>query len=170
TRCVLEHDSTNRAGPFSPDGRRLVVTRVFSNAHHELWLVDVQGGDQPRLLTKTGVEASYEHPEWSPDGQFIYCLSDLDREMSAPARIDVATGALSYVVEPDVEVDEATLEPSGLPLAYALNHDGEAHLVVRTLATGAEESVRGLPPGALYQYWQSALAWDPAGQRLAISW
>ena len=60
TRCVLEHDSTNRAGPFSPDGRRLVVTRVFSNAHHELWLVDVQGGDQPRLLTKTGVEPAAE--------------------------------------------------------------------------------------------------------------
>src|SRR5713226_661240 len=42
-RCLLEHDSTNRAGPFSPDGRWLIVTRSFSNTHAELWLVDVQG-------------------------------------------------------------------------------------------------------------------------------
>src|SRR5262249_60123494 len=122
----------------------------FPSGRHELWLLDLDGRDEPRLLTRAGVEASYEGPEWSPDGGFIYCLSDLDREMAAPARIDVSSGELSYVVEPDVEVDEATLEPTGLRLAYALNHDGEAEIVIRTLSTGAEESVRGLPAGALY--------------------
>ena len=28
-RCVLEHDSTNHAGPFSPDGRWLIVVARF---------------------------------------------------------------------------------------------------------------------------------------------
>ena len=35
TRRVLEHDSTNRAGPFSPDGRWLVVARSHSTSHDE---------------------------------------------------------------------------------------------------------------------------------------
>ena len=170
TRRVLEHDSTNRAGPFSPDGRWLIVVRAFASSHHELWLVDVQADTQPRLLTRSSEDAAYENPEWSPDGRSITCLSDLGREMAAPARIDVSSGELSYIVEPDVEVDEVALDPTGLRLAYALNHDGEAEIVVRTVSTGAEERVKGLPPGALYAYWQRALAWDRDGERLAISW
>jgi dipeptidyl aminopeptidase/acylaminoacyl peptidase len=170
TRRVLEHDSTNRAGAFSPDGRWLIVVRSFATSHHEVWLIDLQGADQPRLLTRPGAHAVYENPEWSPDGRFVFCLSDLDREMAAPARIDVSSGELSYLVEPDVEVDEVALDPTGRRLAYALNHDGEAEIVVRSLDSGAEQSVEGLPPGALYAYWQRALAWDRGGQRLAISW
>src|SRR5919202_4130164 len=50
-RRVLEHDSSNRAGPFSPDGRWLVGVRSYSNAHQVLWLLGLQGLDSPRLLT-----------------------------------------------------------------------------------------------------------------------
>jgi len=67
-------------------------------------------------------------------------------------------------------VDETTLDPTGQRLAYALNGDGEAEIVIRTLASGNERSIAGLPPGALYEYWQHALAWDRSGQQLAISW
>ena len=169
-RRVLEHDSSNRAGPFSPDGRWLVVIRSFSTSHDELWLVDLQGSEPARLLTPAGEEAIYERPEWSPDGRTLYCLSDLRRDLAAPARIDVASGELHYVVEPDVEVDETALDPTGRRLAYALNRDGDAEIVVRSLASGSEQTISGLPGGALYAYWQSALAWDPAGERLAISW
>ncbi|HEX8967591.1 MAG TPA: S9 family peptidase, partial [Chloroflexota bacterium] len=172
TRCILQDDSSNRAGPISPDGRWLVAVRVFSNAHHELWLVDLHGAQRPRLLIgpEPGTEAVYERPEWSPDGRAIYCLSDQDRELAAPARIDVASGALSFVVEPEVEVDETALDPTGRRLAYALNRDGEADILIRELGTGAERRISGLPAGALYAYWQHALAWDPSGQQLAISW
>jgi dipeptidyl aminopeptidase/acylaminoacyl peptidase len=181
-RCVLEHDSSNRAGPFSPDGRWLVVVRSFSNAHKELWLVDVQAREQPRLLTTPDAEASYERPEWSPDGRTLHCLTDVGREFAAPAQVDIASGHLAFVVEhgpgagpgpelgQNLEIDEATLDPTGQRLAYAVNRDGEAEIVIRTLASGSERSISGLPPGALYEYWQHALAWDHSGQQLAISW
>jgi dipeptidyl aminopeptidase/acylaminoacyl peptidase len=170
TRCVLEHDSTNRPGAFSPDGSWLIVTRAWSNSQHELWLVDPWGDRQPRLLTDTSQAAVYEGADWSPDGRFIYCVSDRGRELATPARIDVSSGELVFLFEPNVEVDEAHLDPSGTWLAYACNQHGEAEIVIRTLASGAEQRVQGLPPGALYTYWQSALAWDRDGRRLAISW
>ena len=144
--------------------------RSFSNAHKELWLVDVEGREQPRLLSTPNDEATYERPEWSPDGRSLFCLTDAGREFAAPAQLDVASGQVTFVVEPDLEVDEATLDPTGQRLAYAVNRDGEAEIVVRTLASGSERSIGGLPPGALYAYWQNALAWDHSGQRLAISW
>ena len=170
TRSVIEDDTTKRAGAFSPDGRWLLVTRVFSNAHHELWLIDLEGVESPRLLSAPGEEAIYEQPQWTLDGRLIYCVSDLGREFAAPARIDVATGRLTFLIEPELETDEATLDPRGQRLAYALNHDGDAEIVVRSLETGEEERVTRLPAGALYTYWQSGLAWDSSGQRLAISW
>jgi dipeptidyl aminopeptidase/acylaminoacyl peptidase len=170
TRCVLEHDSTNRPVAFSPDDAWLIVARAMSNSQHELWLVDVRGNTPPRLLTTPGEEAVYEGAQWSPDGRFIYCVSDRGRELSAPARIDVASGELAFLFEPEVEVDEARLDPTGRRVAFVLNRDGEAEVVVRTLNSGADQRVTGLPPGALYSYWQSALAWDPGGRQLAISW
>ncbi|HEY2593332.1 MAG TPA: S9 family peptidase [Chloroflexota bacterium] len=170
TRCVLEHDSTNHPGPFSPDGAWLIVSRTWSNSRHELWLVDPRGVREPRLLTDATQEAVYDYPDWSPDGQFIYCVSDRGRELATPARIDVGTGELTFLFEPEVEVDEAHLDPSGTRLAYARNRDGEAEIIVRALSDGAEQRVDGLPPGALYTYWQSALAWDKAAEQLAISW
>jgi dipeptidyl aminopeptidase/acylaminoacyl peptidase len=169
-RCVLEHDSSNHAGPFSPDGRWLVVVRSFSNAHKQLWLVDTEGREQPRRLTTPSEETTYERPEWNPDGRSLFCLTDAGREFAAPAQLDVASGKLTFVVEPDLDVDEATLDPAGRRLAYAVNRDGEAEIVVRTLASGNERSITGLPPGAPYEYWQNALVWDHSGERLAISW
>ncbi len=170
TRRVLEHDSTNRPGAFSPDGAWLLVVRIWSNSRHELWLVDPRGESEARRLTDASQEAVYENADWSPDGRFIYCVSDRGRELAAPARIDVSTGELTFLFEPELEVDEAHLDPSGARLAYASNRDGESEIIIRTLSTGAEQRVQGLPPGALYTYWQSALAWDGAGQQLAISW
>src|SRR5712691_3938021 len=138
TRCVLQHDSTNHAGPFSPDGCWLIVVRSFSTTRDELWLVDITGAGKPRLLTKPNEEAVYERPEWSPDGRSIYALSDAGRDLAAPARLDVATGQLSFVAEPEFDVDETALDPTGQRLAYALNRDGEVEIVLRTLASGAE--------------------------------
>jgi dipeptidyl aminopeptidase/acylaminoacyl peptidase len=169
-RRVLEHDSSNRAGPFSPDGRSLIVVRAFASSHQELWLVDLEGSTQPRLLSRAGTEAVYERPEWAADGQSLYVVTDVGRDLTAPARIDLASGQISYLVEPDLEVDEATLDPTGQRLAYALDRDGQAQIVVRTLASGSERTISDLPNGALYTYWQHGLAWDPSGDQLAISW
>src|SRR5207244_3100333 len=133
-------------------------------------LVDLLGQEPLRLLSYSGVEAMYQGPQWSADGRWLYVLTDFQRDLAAPARIDVTSGELTYVVEPNVEVDEATLDPTGQRLAYALNRDGNVEIRVRNLSQQTERSVNGLPDGALYTYWQHGLAWDPSGQRLAVSW
>ena len=76
------------------DGRWLIVTRAFSNARQELWLVDLTGAESPRLLTRAGEEAVYEGPQWSSTGEYLYCVSDFERECPAPARIRLETGEL----------------------------------------------------------------------------
>src|SRR5207237_8296688 len=142
-RCVLQHDSTNRPGPFSPDGRWLIGIRSFSSSHQELWLIDLEQTDKPRLLTAADKEAIYHRPEWSPEGRALYCLTDVDRDLAAPARLDVATGKIAYVANVDKDVDETALDPTGRRLAYAVNDDGEARVVVHRLSDGQEQDVHG---------------------------
>jgi dipeptidyl aminopeptidase/acylaminoacyl peptidase len=170
TRCVLEHDSTNRAGQFSPDGRWLVVRRSFSSSHQQLWLVDLAGGGVPRLLTDPDQVARYEGAEWSPDSSALHVLTDVGREFAAPARLDITSGRIDYALQPEFEIEEAALDPTGRRLAYIRNCDGAGEVIVRSLDSGQEVQVQGLPQGGPYAYWQDALAWDAAGQRLAISW
>jgi dipeptidyl aminopeptidase/acylaminoacyl peptidase len=170
SRRVLEHDSSNKAGPFSPDGRWLIVIRSFSTSYQELWLVDLEHKDEPRLLSEPGQEALYQRPEWTPDGSALSVLTDVRREFAAPARLDVASGQITFLVEDNDEIDEVALDPTGRRLAYARNCDGAAELVVRDLSTQREQRIDGLPAGALYDYWQHALAWSADGSRLAISW
>ncbi len=170
TRCVLEHDSTNRAGHFSPDGRWLLVSRGFSSARNELWLVDLDGSDAPRLLTDPDQEARYEGVEWAPDGKTLYCTADLDREFASPAIIDVTSRQVTYLFDTSEEIEEAALDPTARRIAYIRNCDGSGQVIVRTLDSGEETRVQGLPEGSMYAYWQNALAWDPSGERLLISW
>jgi dipeptidyl aminopeptidase/acylaminoacyl peptidase len=169
-RRLLEDDSTNSAGPFSRDGRSLVVIRQFASSHQQLWLIDVQGLNPPRQLTTPDQPALYQGPEWSADGTSLYVLSDLGRDLAAPARLDLESGKLTYLVDAEAEVDEATIDPTGRLMAYALNRDGAVEVVVRYLDDGFERRVGGLPRGALYAYWQTGLAWDSRGEHLAISW
>ncbi len=170
TRCVLEHDSTNRPLAFSPDGRWLLARRSFSSSHQELWLLDLRGSDAPRLLTDADQEARYEGPEWHPDGNALYLVTDVGREFAAPARLDITSKRIEFLCDGNDEIEEAALDPTGHRLAYVRNCDGSNEVIVRILDTGQEAQVQGLPEGALYAYWQDALAWDPTGKRLAISW
>jgi dipeptidyl aminopeptidase/acylaminoacyl peptidase len=168
---ILTDDSTNHGEAFSPDGRWLLCSRLFSNAHQQLWLVDLDDPTRPpRLVTSDPAPARYEQPTWTVDGTSIMCLTDLNRELAAPARIEIATGQVTYLVEPEAEVDEIAPAPNGRLLAYAVNDDGASEIVVRDLESGQTATVSGLPEGALYTYWQSALGWDAGSQRLAISW
>ena len=77
------------------------------------------------MLTPPG-EAIYQRPEWTADGRRPVLPERLGREMAAPARLDVASGELSFVVDAELEVDETALDPTGRRLAYTLNRDGEA--------------------------------------------
>src|SRR5262249_23566139 len=87
-----------------------------------------------------------------------------------PVRIDVETGEVVAIVTCDADIDDTAVDPTGRRLAYARNHDGATEIVIRDLSSSTETTVQDLPPGALYEYWQSGLAADKRGERLAISW
>jgi eukaryotic-like serine/threonine-protein kinase len=57
---------------LSPDGRRVVVTRV-NPLGTDLWILDVDRGVPSRLVSRSGMNVS---PVWSPDSRTILFASD----------------------------------------------------------------------------------------------
>ncbi|MER6075557.1 amidohydrolase family protein [Streptomyces sp. NPDC001817] len=137
---------------LSPDGRS--VAFVALNA---LWVLPVDG--TPRKLLQAGDVHLVQMPAWAPDGRSLLYCTDRDG-LVAVRRHHLGSGA----DEPLTEGGRLypALSPDGARLAC---QDVTGNLLLRTLATGAEEVLaRPLatdgPPGAP--------TWSPDGRYVAF--
>jgi dipeptidyl aminopeptidase/acylaminoacyl peptidase len=164
---VLERDGANYSAGFSPDGTSVLVADVRSNSDRDLWLVDAGGAKPPRRLTPVGSPATYADAAWEPDGAALWVSTDREREFVNLARLDVATGALTFRDSLAWDIEDLALSDDGRLLATVVNEDGRGRLVVRDLRLrSADQSIRlpELPDGTV-----SDLGWSRDGTRLAFS-
>jgi dipeptidyl aminopeptidase/acylaminoacyl peptidase len=66
------HDAQPR---FAPDGRRLAFLRRDDKPQRQLWLIPVHGGEARQLTRVPGGVSEFA---WSPDGQRLVCVADVD--------------------------------------------------------------------------------------------
>jgi dipeptidyl aminopeptidase/acylaminoacyl peptidase len=134
---------------WSPDDSTLLVIRNESNFNQDLFLLDVATGKSRRLTPHEG-DAQYESPRWAADGKAVYCASTAGgRDLLALARIEAASGELSYVETPKHEVEMVRASPKGRWLAWLLNVDGKSELHLRDLRGGKTVAAPGLPLGVV---------------------
>jgi dipeptidyl aminopeptidase/acylaminoacyl peptidase len=148
---------------WSPDDRSLLLVRNESNNNQDLFLLDIPTG-KVRPLTPHKGQERYQSAHWSADGKAIYCTSTAGgRDRIAPARIDVATGKLTWVVTPKDEVDAVLPSPKGRWLAWLVNAGGRSELYLRDLKTGKTIAAPGLPLGVV-----TGLNFAPDDSKLAL--
>ena len=82
---ILHEQTLYRTRPsVSPEGKRIVYASTSGGADefNNLYLLPIGGGDPYKLTF-----GSYDHfhPRWSPDGQWIACVSNQQAAATMPS-------------------------------------------------------------------------------------
>lgn len=144
---------------WSPDGTRVAFqgapyTEPGAAAFEtfgpsSLWVVTVDGSE-PRMATRGWrPEGSHVRPTWFPDGQRLFASQRLDT--TDLWTVDLASGALTRVLEARARAVDATLTPDGRAVYYVRmgDHFDLWKLPLREDGTAAAAPELALPPGEL---------------------
>jgi dipeptidyl aminopeptidase/acylaminoacyl peptidase len=124
------------------DAKILAVEEISANETY-LWLFDAATGAKTLLTPKGGADkVAYSGGEFAADGRAVYVTTDRDSESQRLARIDLATGAPTYLTSHiHWDVDSFDLSPDGRTIAFVTNEDGVSRLRLLDTATGKERPV-----------------------------
>jgi len=157
------------AQDFSPDGKRLLVTKYVSAAESYPGVVDVETG-KLELFPVDGGKAAFGDFAFAPDGRAVYFVSDEPlggetQEFQTLRYHDPVSGKLEVLTR-DIpwDVDGFTIAEDGGHLAYVTNEDGISRLHVLALPTHQEVKLPALPIGVL-----GGISFSPDGKRLALT-
>ncbi|HLG51291.1 MAG TPA: S9 family peptidase [Chloroflexota bacterium] len=170
-QTVVYGDGQLYAEGWSPDGQRLIISRVESSANTDLYEVDLNTGDR-RLLTAHDGAARFLSPSYRPGRDSLLALSDLDGEYLALREFDRRTGRWTILLEDDWDIEAFAVSPDGRRIAVVTNVAGYSELAIFDIATGQRRPVeipRGVIARSFVGNWRDRLVWSPDGGRLAFS-
>ena len=129
---VFEGDGWFSVGPWSPDDDALVLHQAHSSFDHDLSVLDLGDNERVQLTSETS-DVRYGSPQWGPDGEWLYLVTDEGADTLYLGRMHAETGELETVREGGAwNVGGVALDESGL-LVYSRNVDGYTDLTVADL-------------------------------------
>jgi dipeptidyl aminopeptidase/acylaminoacyl peptidase len=161
---VFEGDGWFSVGPWRPDDGAVVLREAHSNFDHDLSVLELATNERRPLTTDTdGVR--YGSPQWGPDGEWLYLVTDEDSDTLYLARMDPTSGVLETVREGgDWNVGGVAVEESGL-LVYSRNVEGYTDLTVARIEDGLLDLATPEIPGSV----AGGVSFGPDGERFALS-
>jgi dipeptidyl aminopeptidase/acylaminoacyl peptidase len=168
-RAVVTEGGSWEALDFSPDGRRLLVSKYVSINESYPGEVDLASGELT-LFPVDGGKAAFDGFQYAPDGASVYFVSDEPVDGRASEfrtlryhRPDDGT-IRDLSGETPWDVVEFAVADDGRHLAYITNEDGIFRLNVLALPSHEPVALPELPVGLL-----GGLAFSPDGRSLAVT-
>jgi dipeptidyl aminopeptidase/acylaminoacyl peptidase len=151
---------------WSPDDKELLVGEEISINESYLWIVDVATGAKRLVTPKGGTDTvAYSGAHFAPDGKSLYVATDKDSEFQRLARLDLGSGAQTYLTSHiSWDVESFDTSPDGRRIAFTTNEDGISVLHLLDVAVGKEQPAPKLPVGVI-----GALAWHANGIDLGFT-
>jgi Tol biopolymer transport system component len=144
---------------FSPDGKKIAITRWRTGSSADIWVGDADG---KKLIQLTNNPATDSQPSWLPEGDRLVFLSDRANNRTTLWTISVSTGKEEPLLDLGDGVQYAVLSPDGKQVAFNLIQNGVMNIWVANVSDGSRKQVTfdtelmGFP------------CWSPNGQWLAF--
>jgi len=164
---VHEGDGWLSVAGWSPDDRRLLVHEAHSSFDHDLYVLDLET-EGMRHLTPGDGEARYSSPEWGPDAESVYLVTDRESDTLRLERLALADDSFE-VVESGGEwnVDGVVVDEETRRLVYTRNVEGYTEVTAGELVD--DDRIDEFPEPELPEGVAGGVAFDPAGERFAIT-
>ncbi len=163
-RLVAEGDGQSSIAAWSPDDRELLVSNAPAQGEQHLWRVDLATGARS-ALTDPKEYAAWRFPVYSPDGRFVYALSNRGSEFLRLWRCELATGSWKLLTPEDDGFESFSLSPDGRTLALVHDSMLGSRVELRSALTLALRAAPRLPMGQLVDVPQ----WRPGGEEVAFT-
>jgi len=146
-KTLLFEDSTGYSlGDVSSDEKWIAFTRINTTADSDLYLYDVEKKEMKHLTPHEG-NISYSIASFSPDGKWLYYLTDKASEFSYVSRVELASMTTEEVERADWDIAYTVFSHDGKYRVSAINEDGSTVIKVYDVASGRPVALPKLPEG-----------------------
>jgi putative hemolysin len=149
------------AGPWSPDGARIVYTS-FGLTTSDIWVINADGTGPVNLTNTPDVDEGF--PAWSPDGQHIAFTSRRDGNNEIYVMQADGTNPARWTDNPADDFAPAW-SPDGAKIAFVSDRDREAGIYDLYIMEVVSTAVTRLTDDEAIDY---SPAWSPDGTRIAF--
>lgn len=152
---------------WSHDDSQLLVQKSHSSSDTDLYVIDVETGESRHVTPHEG-DTRFYYPNWGPDGDAIYLLTDEGSDTQYLARLDLSDLELSVVEDGgDWNVETLMLDEESGRLVYSRNVDGFSKLTVGEL--DGTTTIREFPSPDLPHGVSGSSSFDPDAERFAVA-
>ncbi|MBN2346220.1 MAG: S9 family peptidase [Candidatus Aminicenantes bacterium] len=163
-RIVLKTQGFNFLSDVSPDGKRLLLTRLNSMSDSEQLVVEVATGQVKRLAPAQGTKAHAHSGVFSADGRGVYIITDQGVARAGLVRLD-EQGAVQARYQPRTgEVAQVKVPPKGRLIAVLIDLGSHRRIELLDQKTLRRKRVVRHPLGAV-----SLGAFGDTGRRLVAT-
>jgi dipeptidyl aminopeptidase/acylaminoacyl peptidase len=163
-RLVAEAEGQWSVAAWAPDDSELLASQAPAQGEQHLWRIDVKTGAKTPL-TDPKEYAIWRFAAYSPDGRFVYALSNRESEFLRLWRCERVSGAWKLMTPEDAGFESFSLSPDGRTLALVYDSIAGSRVELRSAQTLALKAAPKMPAGQLVDVPQ----WRPGGTEVAFT-
>jgi len=135
---------------WSDDEQKIILNKGVSINESSIWLYDMASAKNTRLLPETDERVVYRGGSFTKDGKSIYFGTDKDNEYLRPAKYDLATKKITYLVTGiNWELTAFEITKDQKQAAFVTNEAGVSKLYIHDMLTNKYKQVTTLPTGLI---------------------